>query len=58
MADNVLQLNTKPAALTCTGVGRDGDHDKCMIAYFNRTPTDDEMRFLHECMKRWASLNP
>lgn len=50
-------VNTFPPPLTVTGVGRDSEHDKCMIAYFNRPPNDDEMRFFHDCMKRWASLS-
>lgn len=56
MADNVVPLNATPATLTCSGVGRDDQNKKCLIAYFNRTPTDSEMRFFNDCLKRWASL--
>lgn len=30
------------------GVGREGDYDKTLLVYFNRTPTDDEMRAFHD----------
>ncbi len=56
MTSNVVKLNQEPEKLRCTGVGRDGEDEKCIAVYFNQKPTDDQMRFLHDCMKRWSSL--
>ncbi len=44
--------------LKCPGVGRNGDHDGSLIFYFSRRPTDDEMRYLHDVMKRAAECSP
>lgn len=57
--DNVVQLKA-PAAepLKCPGAGRVGDNDKALIFYFNRPPTDDELRYLHEVMQRAAVCSP
>jgi len=38
--------------LKCNGVGRDKDCISGLEFYFNRRVTDDEMRFLHEVIKR------
>jgi len=40
--------------LKCPGVGRDAGNDRSLCFYFNRKPTDDEMRYLHEVMQRAA----
>ncbi len=44
--------------LKCSGVGRDAQHDRSLCFYFNRKPTDDEMRFLHEVVERAAECTP
>jgi len=56
MSENVVALKPQTEKLKCTGVGRDGENEKCLIAYFNQSPTDDQMRFFHDCLKRWAML--
>lgn len=40
--------------LRCTGCGRDANNS--LAVYFNRRPTDDEVRFIHECIRRAACL--
>jgi hypothetical protein len=48
--------------LKLNGVGRAHDQNepnqaaRVLEFYFNRRPTDDELRFLHECMGRSVSL--
>jgi hypothetical protein len=45
--------------LKLIGVGRDIDAPGGALSfYFNRSPSDDEMRFLHECMERSVALIP
>jgi hypothetical protein len=45
-------------SLKCSGVGRDADNISALQFYFNRRVTDDEMRFLHEVMKRSVACMP
>jgi hypothetical protein len=35
-----------------SGVGRDAEHAKCLIVYFESEPDDEQLRSLHE----WAKL--
>src|SRR6185437_15107724 len=49
-----LHIISSTAPLRCPGVGRDADNEQSLCFYFNRKPTDDEMRFLHEVMQRAA----
>lgn len=44
--------------LKCSGVGRDKDCISALQFYFNRPVTDDEMRYLHEVMRRAATCSP
>ena len=44
--------------LKCPGVGRDKDNIAALQFYFSRPVTDDEMRFLHDVMKRAAACMP
>lgn len=44
--------------LRCPGVGRDKDNICALQFYFNRRVSDDEMRFLHDVMKRAAACIP
>lgn len=44
--------------LSCPGVGRDKDCLSALQFYFNRRVTDDEMRFLHDVMRRAAACIP
>lgn len=57
MAADVIPIR-KSNKIQCTGVGRDAEHSKCLIAYFDRQPTDDQMRFFHDCLKRWGAIAP
>lgn len=42
--------------LRCFGGGRDADNQQTLWFAFNRRPTDDELRFLHDVMRRGAAL--
>lgn len=44
--------------LKCPGVGRDKDNVAALQFYFNRRVTNDEMRFLHDVMKRAVASAP
>ena len=44
--------------LKCLGVGRDKDYISALAFYFSRRVTDDEMRFLHDVMRRAAICMP
>jgi hypothetical protein len=46
------------ARLKCPGVRRDKDNENWLCFYFDRRPTDNEMRFLHDVMKRAAETMP
>ena len=39
------------APLRINGVGRDAEHDGCLVVYLNRKATDDELRRLHDYLK-------
>lgn len=43
-------------ALSCNGVGRDNDCISALRFFFNRPVSDDEMRFLHDVMRRSVAL--
>ncbi len=47
-----LHLVSNIGKLKCPGVGRDAENEKSLCFYFDRKPTDDEMRYLHEVMQR------
>lgn len=42
--------------LKCFGGARDQENPQFLSFGFNREPTDDEFRFLLECMQRSAAL--
>jgi len=44
--------------LKCNGAGRDKDNNQFLWFAFNRTPTDDELRYLHEVVKRASECSP
>ena len=44
--------------LECPGVGRDKDNIAALEFYFNRRVTDEEMRFLHDVMRRAVACSP
>lgn len=46
-----------PADLQCLGGGRDADNRQTLWFSFNRRPTDDELRFIHDCVRRAALLS-
>lgn len=43
--------------LKCNGVGRDKDCISALQFYFSRPVTDDEMRFLHDVMRRTLAIS-
>lgn len=51
-----LRLVSNTDKLKCPGVGRDAENEKSLCFYFDRKPTDDEMRYLHEVMQRAVAL--
>lgn len=44
--------------LRCPGIGRDKDNPQSLALYFDRPPTDGEMRYLHEVIKRACACAP
>jgi hypothetical protein len=38
--------------LRIKGCGRDADNEKALVLYFNRKPTDDELRALYDNLRR------
>lgn len=44
--------------LRCAGIGRDKDNPQSLSLYFDRSPTDDEMRYLHEVIKHACVCAP
>lgn len=44
--------------LRCPGVGRDKDNICALQFYFSRPVSDDEMRFLHDVIKRAVACMP
>ena len=34
-----------------SGVGRDSEYSRCLVVYFNRVPSDDDMRRLHDAAR-------
>jgi hypothetical protein len=44
--------------LHCLGTGRDKDNEKSLCFYFNRRPSDFEMRFLDVVLQRAAVCCP
>jgi hypothetical protein len=43
--------------LRVPGVGRDKDNAAALCFYFNRRATDDEMRFLHDVLRRAVAMH-
>ena len=41
--------------LKCNGVARDDGNERSLSFYFSRRVTDDELRYLHDVMKRAAA---
>lgn len=44
--------------LRCNGIGRNAEWPKSLLFYFDTVPSDDQMRFLHEVMKRACACLP
>lgn len=44
--------------LRVPGCGRDAENEKALVFSFSRKVTDDEMRFLHECLQRAVHIAP
>lgn len=53
---DVVKMKAEP--LRCPGLGRVADNPKALIAIFNRPVSDDEMRYLHDVLRRAAACNP
>ena len=43
--------------LEINGVGRDKDCLSALVLYFNRALTDDEVRFIHDVMRRTVKIS-
>lgn len=46
------------SALQVLGVGRDVDDERTVCAYFNRKPTDDDLRGIHESLRLGDPADP
>lgn len=53
-----LHLVSEREQIKCSGIGRDAGNEKSLCFYFNRKPTDDEMRYLHDVMQRSSAERP
>ncbi|WP_126010299.1 hypothetical protein [Georhizobium profundi] len=42
--------------LRCLGAGRLEDNERALFFIFDRAPTDDDLRFLHDVMRRAALI--
>lgn len=51
--DNRPELNA-----VCKGISRMGDNANALLLHFDRRPTDDEMRAVHEVVKEAALCEP
>ena len=47
MTDETTPAAMDEADLRLRGIGRDVEEDRCLIFYFDRKPTDEEMGSLH-----------
>lgn len=56
--DPAYRVQRPKRDLRCPGVGRDKDNLLALQFYFNRRVTDDEMRFLHDVMRRAVACMP
>lgn len=46
------------SGLRCPGIGRNAEWPKSLLFYFDRVPTDDQIRYLHEVMQRACACMP
>jgi hypothetical protein len=51
MMISLTRENLESARLKARGVFRDPDSDRTLFIAFNRRPTDDEMRAIHEILR-------
>lgn len=49
---------TTIAKVRCNGIGRNADWPKSLVFYFDRVPTNDQMRYLHEVIQRACACMP
>ena len=60
MSAEIINLRTKLAErdppLKCMGVGRSWSNHRVVAFMFDRAPTDDELRQLHDAMRRAATM--
>lgn len=49
---------TTEAPMKCPAIGRNADWPKSLLFYFDRVPTDDQMRYLHEVVQRAVACMP
>lgn len=58
IVDDIGGIPLSPPPLKCPGVGRDKDNICALQFYFSRPVSDDEMRFLHDGIKRAVACMP
>jgi hypothetical protein len=46
----VMGKHDEMTYLDCSGVGRDAEYSRCLVVYFNRAPSDEEMRRAHDAV--------
>lgn len=44
--------------LKAVGIGRDAQEPRCLSVAFNRSPTDDELRAVHNFLRRSPAICP
>lgn len=54
----VIHIRAASAPLHVPGCGRDADNEQALCFYFTRRVTDEEMRFLHDVIKRAVACMP
>ena len=51
-------MSDAPSKLRCAGVGRNAEWPKSLLVYFDRVPTDWELRFLSGVLSRACACMP
>ena len=54
--EQFLREREAPDGLRALGVGRDAGNEKALLVCFNRKPSDDEMRALHDLLSRFLAV--
>jgi hypothetical protein len=51
-------MNPPKEALRACGVGRNAEEPKSLLVYFNRPPTNDELRAVHDFLRHSPGICP